>query len=161
MKRLAFVFLMCIFLFSCAPRYDILSYQRENIDAECVINGKYTVNIIKKEDYRALKIVEPSELCAVSFELEGSEWVARCEDVKIPMEKAQLYGICALCSIFDLDESAITTATDTDGIGFVDFVTDDITYTVSYNSQALPEHIKITGSELELDVEIKSIKILE
>lgn len=161
MKRLAFVFLMCIFLSSCAPKYDILSYQGGNIEAECVINGNYTVNIIKKEDYRALKIIEPSSLASVSFELEGSEWVARCEETTIPMEKSSLYGICALCSIFDLEESAITTATDVDGVGFVDFVTDDITYTVSYNSQSLPEHIKITGSELELDVEIKSIKILE
>lgn len=161
MKRLATVFLISIMLVSCAPRYDILSYQNGNIEAECEINGKYTVNIIKKEAFRSVQIISPNELSNISFEFDGSDWTARCDDISIPIEKEYLPGIRAISSVFDLEEGWITTASDEDGVGIVDFCSDGLSYLVSYNAQSLPEKIKITGNDFNFDINVVSIKYVD
>ena len=160
MKRLVALVLLLVLLCSCGSEYDILEYQKGDISAVCEVNGEYKINIIKKEEKRALEIITPSELDDVQFEYDGKSWCAISGEVKIPMEKEQLSGICALCSIFDLEESSITTVSDTlDGYSTVNFEGDDASYSVTYNKQALPSHIRITSADFEFDIEIIAIEI--
>ena len=60
----------------------------------------------------------------------------------------------AITSIFDLSESAITTATEG---GVISFNMDSLTYTVTYNSLELPSNVTIEGDGLSIDIEILSI----
>ncbi len=160
MKRI-FIFALLLALMlcvGCAPEYDILSYQEKNVVASCKIDEKYVVNIIKEENTRAIEVVEPSSLCGISFRLQNGEWHATLDELAIPMSESELEGICALCSIFDLESSAITTAYDEQGYGVVSFNMGELQYTVSYNELSLPQKIKITG-KLEYDIEILGIEL--
>ena len=156
MKRLALSLLVLLFLVSCTPKDSMLSYQDGNIVAECIINGKYGANIIKKEDFRALELTSGT-LNGVSFVCEGGAWSASIDSLSIPIEKTSLVGMVALTSIFDLSESAITTATEG---GVISFDMSPFTYTVTYNSLDLPSNITITGNGLSIDIEILTIKKL-
>ena len=153
MKRLALSLLVLLFLASCAPKGDMLSYQNGDVVAECLINGKYSANIIKKEDFRALELTSDT-LNGISFSCDGGVWSASIDEVSIPIEKSSLVGVSAITSIFDLSESAITTATEG---GVVSFDMAPLTYTVTYNSLDLPSNITVEGNGLSIELEIISI----
>ena len=131
----------------------MLSYQDGNIVAECIINGKYGAIIIKKEDFRALELTSGT-LDGICFACESGSWSASIDSLSIPIEKSSLVGVVAITSIFDLSESAITTATEG---GVISFNMDSLTYTVTYNSLDLPSNIAITGNGLSIELEIISI----
>ncbi len=153
MRRLAFILLAFLLFVSCAPREDALSYQNGDILAECKINGKYNANIIKKEGFRALELTSGS-VSGISFVCEDGAWHACIDEVSIQIDKDSLGGIMAITSIFDLSESAITTATEG---GVISFNMDSLTYTVTYNSLELPSNVTIEGDGLSIDIEILSI----
>jgi hypothetical protein len=76
-------------------------------------------------------------------------------EIKIPIDKVQ--GIFTLCSIFDLDEGSIG-AVSSDTLDTVSFNSENICYTVTYNSVSLPERVIISG-EFDFDITIKSLEI--
>jgi hypothetical protein len=156
MRRLAFILLAFLLFVSCAPREDALSYQNGDILAECKINGKYNANIIKKEGFRALELTSGSVL-GISFVCDNGVWHAFIDEVSIQIDNDSLGGIVAITSIFDLSESAITTATEGEVISFD---MDSLTYTVTYNSLELPSNVTIEGDGLSIDIEILTIKKL-
>ena len=152
-KRLFLLLFALLILASCAPKRNALSYQEGEIFAECVINGKYHANIIKKEDFRALELTSEN-LEGISFVCKGGAWSACIDEASIPLDKENLVGVVAICSIFDLSERAITTATEG---GVVSFDMDSLTYTITYNSLELPSNVTIEGEGLSIDIEILSI----
>ncbi|MBQ2809835.1 MAG: hypothetical protein IJF11_02970 [Clostridia bacterium] len=157
MKRLFPLIAILMLLCACTPSYDILSYQDSYIRAECQINDEFLVTITKDGGIRELVVTKPEELCGIAFRGEGEAWVMELNEVEIPTSASSLDGICALCSIFDLSESAITTAKDESGDGIVSFDMERGLYVVTYNKMALPERVKITSADFSYDVRILSI----
>ena len=157
MKRLLIILGFALILLSCAPKGDILDYQNGSVIAECIINDKYSANIIKKEDFRALELTDGA-LSGISFVRDNGAWSARIDEIEIPIDESDLNGIVALTSIFDLSESAITTAEVDGGAGVICFDMNGTSYTVTYNEQSLPEHITINGDGFSLELKIISIK---
>ncbi len=159
MKRLFLLLICALILCSCAPKGDILSYQEGDIVAECKINGKYDANIIKKEDFRALELTS-GELTGISFTKSKDGWCASLGEVSIPIDEEHLDGIVAITSVFDLRESAITTAQSDGALGIVSFDMDNVCYTVTYNQHSVPERVTIEGDCFLIEIEINSIRAL-
>ncbi len=155
MKKLILIFVFCIFLCSCKQEYNILSYQENDIVANCTVNGKYNVNIIKCSEFLCLEVLSPDNLDGIKFELKGNEAYAIKDEIKIPIRRDSLKGICALLNSFSLSESAITTVS-TDNI--ISFDTDYGIYTVTYGENNLPQRIAINGDTYEYSIIVNSIK---
>ncbi|MBO5374518.1 MAG: hypothetical protein J6A54_03605 [Clostridia bacterium] len=144
MKRIFVLLILMLALFSCAERYELLSYQEGDISAKCSLNDKYIINVEKSADERVLKILEPCELEGVEFRCTSEGCVAICDDIEIPIDRALLNGVVAICSIFDLDESAIQASIADEDEASVSFLMDDISYTVTYGDDCLPSLIEIS-----------------
>ncbi len=151
------LFIATIFLAlfpSCGREYGILEYQNGDVFAVCEVNGEYTVNIIKEENVRRLEIVSPSEMEGVSFIFDEKCRIIY-DGLELEMQRDDLPGVSALCSIFDLNEGMISAVSD-DEYNTVSFNSDTICYTVTYNSISLPERVVISG-DFDYDILIKSI----
>lgn len=157
MKKICVVLIFILLFASCSKKYELLSYQEGNLNALCRVNGEYTINIIKNEDLRGFEIVEPANLNSISFSLSEEGIVAVCDDIEIPMELENAKGINAICSAFDLSESAIKTSNESGENAVVTFLMENVTYTVTYSAECVPSHIKISGDFSDIDIEVLSI----
>ena len=73
MKKLLLILVFCVFFCSCQQKYDILSYQENDILANCTVNEKYNVNIVKKDGALRLDVLSPDTLKGISFEIRGDK----------------------------------------------------------------------------------------
>ena len=157
MKRILFILALVALLFmSCGNEYDILSYQENEIAAECQVNEKFDLEIKKAGGCVRICVISPENLGGTVFEItEKSSFVVKNE-LKIPLNNDDICGIYALSQIFSLSEEAITTAT-SEGVITVD--TDHGLYTVTYGENNLPELITISGDVFEYSVKINAISL--
>ena len=162
MKRLFLVFtiLLCVCLLGCGgQRYNILDYQDKNINAECVVNDKYKINLIKSKDKAVIEVQEPKEAQGISFIIEENTSYAVSGDVKIQMEKKDLGGICAIGSMFSQNEECLVRATEQGKGSVFIFQNDSCMYQITLGENSVPHHVKITSESFEYDIEICSIEL--
>ena len=160
MKRLLAIILLTLLLCACHKNdYGILDYQDKSIEAECIVNEKYKINIKKEKDLCTLKVIEPSEAQGISFEITENEAVAMSGDTKIQISKEHLKGVCALSSIFSQDEEFLTGASKNGGESVLTFETDNSVYVITLGENSMPKRVKINGYGFSYDVEICSIKL--
>ena len=160
MKRLFLLILILVsFLLSCGAKYDILSYQENNIKATCIINNKYEAIITKNEELSSLEILSPSQLRGTTFYIYENDAYIEKDEIKIPVNKNTLKGISALSSCFSLEESALTTVESKNKNSTVTFLGDSATYVVTYGQNKLPCHFEITGDTFSYSIEICSIEL--
>ncbi len=157
MKKICLLFVFVFMLFSCGEKFDLLEYQEGNVVAKCLVNDEYIIKVEKTENLRTLSIIEPIELETISFEFADGECVAICEGTKIPLNNSKLGGIVALCSIFDLNEGAISSSLVEENGTTVSFSMQGISYAVSYGQNNLPTQIDISGDGFVLNVKILEI----
>ncbi len=155
-KIFALALLSLFFIISCKQEYGILDYQDNNIEAECEINQKYKVVIIKNGGTLSLEIREPLSLCGVKFQIADGKASIIKNELKIPISKESLRGICALTNIFSLDEGTITTATENN---IISFENEYGIYRVLYGESSLPQKIEISGDGYDYAVTINTIKL--
>ena len=154
MKRLSILILVLFLFVSCNGRLNLLSYQDGDLCAVCKINGEYTVQIEKLGDERVLSILEPSELCSVSFIINKEECLGIYGDSRIPIERDKLRGVIALCSIFDLSSDAISSTSVSENDATVSFTLDGVRFDVTYNEDNLPKRVQINAQDFSHEVEI-------
>ena len=159
MKRILFILALVTLLFmSCGSEYDILSYQENEIVAECQVNEKFDLEIKKAGGCVRISVISPEKLKGTVFEISKESSFVIKEELKIPLENESIDGIYALSQIFSLSEEAITTATSE---GVISFDTDHGLYTVTYGENNLPYQIEISGDSFSYFVEVKSIKFIK
>lgn len=157
MKKLLLIpFLLILLLASCKQEYNILEYQENDVLANCTVNGKYNVNIIKCNDFLRLEILAPTNLKGISFKLTENDAYAIKDEIKIPLDKNSLRGICALLNCFSLTEEAITSVNQNN---VITFDTDYGLYTVAYGKNNLPEHIAIASDTYDYSIVVNSISL--
>ena len=164
MKKAFFCIIVLIgtvFAMSCADdrRYGILDYQKNDITAECTVNGKYDVIIVSKENYRSVTVSSPKELYGVSFEYNGNECYAIADDIKIPFDKEKLGGVFALMGIFCLDEQCVNTVKSENGDGTLSFESSLGTYIMTFDSKGIPKRAQIESPDYKFDVTINALKL--
>ena len=150
---LVFSLVLCL---SCGQEYGILDYQNGDIFANCDVNGKWNVNIIKEGNIRSLEVISPSEMAGVLFTFD-TDCTVKYDGLEVRMPNDKVRGIFTLCSIFDLDEGWVG-AVSSDTLDTVSFNSENICYTVTYNSVSLPERVIISG-EFDFDITIKSLEL--
>ena len=159
MKRILFILALVTLLFmSCGSEYDILSYQENEIVAECQVNEKFDLEIKKTGGCVQICVISPENLGGTVFEISKESSFVIKDELKIPLDNESIDGIYALSQIFSLSEEAITTATNG---GVITFDTGSGVYTVTYGENNLPHHIEISGDSFSYFVEIKSIKFIK
>ena len=159
MKKIILAFILSLLLFcSCKNEYNILSYQENDIEAQCIVNEKFNLEIKKSGKSVNISVLSPKSLAGVKFEIgENSSFVIK-DEIKIPLKNEDISGIYALSRIFSLNEEAITTAS-YDGV--ISFDTEYGIYSVSYGKNNLPQHIEISAADFDYSVEIVAIKLKE
>ena len=158
MKRaVLLIFILLTLLTGCRQEYGILDYQTNNISAECVINEKYKVLIDKDSDTISLTIKEPENLEDVIFILTEDKVQIAKNDLKIPAEKNDFRGICAILNIFSLKEESIIEARKNNTVLFKN---EYGTYQVEYGKGSLPQKVLITDTEYEYSIVINGIKTI-
>ena len=159
MKKIILAFVLSLLLFcSCKNEYNILSYQENDIEAECIVNEKFDLEIKKTGKSVNISVLSPKSLVGVKFEIsENSSFVIK-DEIKIPLKNEDISGIYALSRIFSLNEEAITTASYE---GVISFDTEYGIYSVSYGKNNLPQHIEISAADFDYSVEIVAIKLKE
>ena len=157
MKKIILAFILSLLLFcSCKNEYNILSYQENDIEAECVVNEKFNLEIKKTGKSVSISVLSPKSLAGVKFEIgENSSFVIK-DEIKIPLKNEDISGIYALSRIFSLNEEAITTASYE---GVISFDTEYGIYSVSYGKNNLPKSITVYGNGFSYSVVIKGIKL--
>ncbi|MBO5261796.1 MAG: hypothetical protein J6B45_02000 [Clostridia bacterium] len=160
MKRLFLIllFFSAFLLFSCRAEYGILDYQEKDIVAECMVNGKYKVEIQKTQNMRKVTVLEPQNARGISFEI-GERAYALYGETKIEIEKAHLDGICALAEIFSQSEECLTTAKEQGGGSVLTFQNDTCVYKITFGEHSLPKHIYILSEGFEYNIDILSIDL--
>lgn len=156
MKKLILMLVFCVFFCSCHQEYNILTYQENNIEANLTINDKYTVNLTKSNDFLQLYVLSPSYLEGVCFEITNDKSYAIKDEIKIPLDKSKLKGICAILNCFSLSEEAITTVNTSNVISFD---TDYGLYAITYGENNLPQMIKITGQDYDYSIVVNTIRL--
>ncbi len=157
MKRILFILALVTLLFmSCGNEYDILSYQENEIVAECQVNEKFDLEIKKAGGCVRICVISPENLGGTVFEIRKEGSFVIKDELKIPLDNESICGIYALSQIFSLNEEAITTATSE---GVISFDTDHGLYTVTYGENNLPELITISGDVFEYSVKINAISL--
>lgn len=157
MKRILFILALVALLFvSCGNEYDILSYQENEITAECQVNEKFDLEIKKAGGCVRICVISPENLGGTVFEISKESSFVIKDEMKIPLDNENIRGIYALSQIFSLSEEAITTATSE---GVITFDTDHVLYTVTYGENNLPELITISGDVFEYSVKINAISL--
>ena len=157
MKKLIFALLILVFLCSCEQNYDILSYQKKDIVANCTVNEKYEILITKKSELTSLEVLSPENMKGITFEFKKDISYAIKDDIKIPLNDENISGIYALSNVFSLEENAISTVSTNNVVSF-DF--DNASYTVTYGENNLPLRIDISGDGYEYKVYVNSIEFL-
>lgn len=157
MKKLLLTsFMLILFLCSCHQEYNILSYQENDIIANCTVNDKFNVNITKNNELLKLDILSPANLCGVCFEIVNDNAYAIKDEIKIPLNKDSLRGICALLNCFSLSEEAITTVSQNN---VIKFDTDYGLYTITYGENNLPQYVMIVSDTYEYSIVVNSISL--
>lgn len=152
--------LLSVALCGCEKReYGILEYQSKDIEAECVVNGKYRVKITKTEEKSTVYVLEPTNAEGISFEIYGDCVVLSSGETTIRADKDSLGGVCALGSIFSQREEALTSAQEEGGESVLTFCDGGCVFVFTMGENALPKRVKITADEYEYTVEICSITL--
>ena len=126
--------------------------------ALCTVNGKYKVEIEKSGELCEIRVLEPENLCGISFEV-GERAYTVYGDNKIESSKESLDGICALADIFSQSEDCLTTAKE-EGQGSVfTFQRDACIYKLTMGKNSLPKQVQILSDSFEYDVEILAIEL--
>ncbi len=160
MKRFVCIIFVVLMLFaSCNTKYDILFYQKYSITATCKINDAYTVEIKRTEELTSLEVLYPNQLKGAIFYTNQNEAYVQKDDLKIPVNKESLRGICALLSCFDLEEASITTVESENKSSIVTFACKSATYVVTYGQNKLPSFIEINGDTFDYSVEVCTIQL--
>lgn len=159
MKKLALILaFFLLFITGCTEQsYDILSYQEKNLEALCVINEKYTARLVKSGDKRSLVILEPRELCGIEiyYDNEGAFLVSG--DMKIPVERESLEGICAMLSVFSLEEEWLCKASGKEQ-AVLEFRTGELYYLLTLGKNQMPKEVSIQGNGFSYKIVVKEIK---
>ena len=154
MKRLYLcLLLLCLLpLSSChGQRYGILSYQENEIYAECILNGEYKIAITKKENEKAVS--------TVSFTESNGEVVGRAGEIEIPFAEGDIDGVLAILSMFSLDEETLVLATSVNEEACMEFLNTFGRYKVTLGKNDLPRHIEISSASYAFDIAIEAIRI--
>ena len=162
MKKLAILLgLFCLlFLPAChGQRYGILSYQENDIYAECLLNGEYKIALTHTESEKTVAFLEPSSLSSISFSLKDDEIIGQVGDLCVPFENANLDGISAILSVFSLDESSLGSVTGTNDATCMEFTSSLGTYKVTLGRNDLPKRIEILSESYEFDIVIEAISL--
>lgn len=162
MKRLYLcLLLLCLLpLSSChGQRYGILSYQENEIYAECILNGEYKIAITKKENEKAVSFLEPSSLSTVSFTESNGEVVGCAGEIEIPFAEGDIDGVLAILSMFSLDEETLVLATSVNEEACMEFLNTFGRYKVTLGKNDLPRHIEISSASYAFDIAIEAIRI--
>ena len=160
MKRFACIIFVALMLFaSCNTKYDILFYQKYNVTATCKINDTYTVEIKRTEELTSLEVLQPNRLKGTAFYTNQNEVYIQKDDLKIPVNRDSLRGICALLSCFDLEEASITTVESENKSSIVTYACKDATYVVTYGQNRLPSFIEINGDTFDYSIEVCTIEL--
>ena len=159
MKRLFFILLFfCVILCGCQGKYGILEYQDKNILAECLVNGKYKIEIEKTGGFCKITVLEPENISGISFEI-GERAYAVYGDTKIEASKESLDGICALAEIFSQSEDCLTTAKEEGQGSVLTFQKEECTYKLTIGKNSLPKRVHILSDSFEYDIEILTIEL--
>lgn len=162
MKRIAaiFVLLCAVFLWGCEKReYGILDYQNNNIEAECIVNGKYKVVLKKEENSSTITVKEPKEAENIFFEITDDRIFAISGETKIELNREELKGVCALAEIFSQSEECLTQASEKGKESVLTFETNQCIYVITLGENSVPKNVKITSENFQYDVEICSVKL--
>ena len=162
MKKLAILLtILCLLPLSAChrQRYGILSYQEKEIYAECLLNGEYKIAVSQTKTEKSVSFLEPTSLSSVSFRQEGESIIGRAGEIEIPFENMDLDGICAILSIFSLDEANLGYVTSTSDATCMEFTSALGTYKVTLGKNELPKRIEILSEEYEFDIVIEAIKL--
>ena len=162
MKKLAVLLtILCLLPLSAChrQRYGILSYQQKDIYAECLLNDEYKIAVTQTKSEKSVSFLEPSSLSSISFRQEEEKIIGRAGEVEIPFENMNLDGICAILSIFSLDESNLGSVTGTSEATCMEFTSSLGTYKVTLGKNELPKRIEILSEEYEFDIVIEAIRL--
>ncbi len=162
MKRLAILITILCLLPICAchgQRYGILSYQENDIYAECLLNGEYKIALNQTKTEKSVSFLEPTSLSSISFSLKDGEIIGQAGEIKVPFDSEDLDGISAILSIFSLDEDNLGSVTSTNEATCMEFISSLGTYKVTLGKNELPKRIEILSEEYEFDIIIEAIKL--
>ena len=162
MKKLVFILLPVIFLmlFSCqGQKYDILSYQEKEIEADCTLNGEYKIKVSKKDGVSSVSFAEPLSLSYFSFTLKDGEIKARAHDLEIPLNNESYQGVYALLSMFSLSDECLVYAGTNGESEVFEFSSNTGEYKLTMGEAGVPKTIEITGGSFSFDITIDAIKL--
>jgi len=160
MKRLFTVLLLflTVLMCSCQKEYGILDYQKGSITAECVINGKYTVEIAKRAEDCTVTVLKPQHAKGITFTV-GEEVLMSTGDLSLQVERKSVQGICALAEIFSQREECLTTANQKGEKSVLTFQNDGCVYQITMGKNSLPQLVHIVSEDFEYEVKINSIEL--
>lgn len=162
MKRLSSLLLLFVVFTLCScfkQEYGILSYQDSDIYAQCLLNGEYKIAVSKKGEEKSVSFLSPEELSSVSFTEKNGELIGRAGEVEIPFEGENLSGVCAILSMFSLEESSLVSATPDKSSACMEFNNDLGTYKITIGENDLPKMIEISSDSYEFDIVIEAIRL--
>ena len=162
MKKFAFLLGLFCLLSLCAchgQRYGVLSYQENDIYAECLLNGEYKIALTQTESEKTVTFLEPSSLSSITFSLKDEKIIGQVGEINVPFESANLDGISAILSVFSLDEANLGSVTGTNEATCMEFTSSLGTYKVTLGKNELPKRIEILSEEYEFDIVIEAIRL--
>ena len=162
MKRFVLLLVLLCLLPVCAchgQRYGILSYQENEIYAECLLNGEYKIAITKKEGEKTVSFLEPAALSTVSFTEKNGEFFGRAGVVEMNFDEGNLEGVSAILSMFSLDEANLVSATGKGESACMEFSSTLGNYKITLGKNDLPRHIEILSDSYEFDIVIEAIRL--
>ena len=162
MKRILFILLIfSLILCGCGrEKYEILDYQKSNLEAECIVNEKYKIILKKEYDTCTITVCEPENLKGIYFEFLNGNASVSFESTKIQMDKKDLKGIYALSCMFSQKEECLTSATEKGSESLLTFEAEDCNYVITLGENSIPKEIDISGDGFSYHVEICSLKLL-
>lgn len=162
MKRLVFILLpiLILSLFSCQEqKYDILSYQEKEIEADCTLNDEYKIKVTKKDGVSTVSFAEPHSLSYFSFTLKNGEITAKASDLEIPLNNERYQGAYALLSMFSLSDECLVYAGTNGETEVFEFSSDTGEYKLTMGEAGVPKTIEIFGDCFSFDIVIDAIKL--
>ena len=127
--------------------YGILDYQDKNIEAECLVNGKYKIVLKKENGLSTLTVKEPKEISGITFDITSEGIVAKSGETKIQLGKGEIRGIEALCQIFSQNEECLKRADKSGENSVFTFERERCVYVITVGENALPKRVKITSED--------------
>ena len=142
-------------------KYGILSYQDENITAECIVNEKYSVTVKKLGENVTLTINEPLDIRGIVFEKQGEALFARSGEMTLPLEREEAQGIYALCDMFSLKEECLVRTHQSGTQPIFEFEETGVRFTVLLGRNNMPNKITIEGESISYTIEVVAISVGE